>query len=230
MDKNLKILKNAKLLYVEDDQEILEGTMEILSLFFDDITTATDGLEAVRVAKNSEFHIAIIDIMIPYKNGLEVAQEIREFNKDIVMFILSAYESVEILREALKLNMIGYLTKPFSMKSLKDTLYLCADKIKIIKPEFYKISNNSYYNGLRKIVTIENENINLTRNEIKLVELFIGNQDVVITYDLIHTAVFDDDNILNIIAIKNLIYRLKKKIPNINILNVADMGYIFKNE
>jgi DNA-binding response OmpR family regulator len=144
------------------------------------------------------------------------------------MFILSAYESVDRLREALKLNMINYLTKPLSIDSLKETLHICLKKIKFYDNKIDMIARDTHYNRFNKTIFYNEKTIPLTRNEIKAIEMFLNNKNRVISYEEMESHIFKNDNSINVVAIKNLIYRIRKKLPNVDIDNIVDVGYIFK--
>ena len=105
------------ILVVEDDQRIREGIAAFLSEFGYTILEAKDGREAL-LKFNKELHLVILDIQIPFVNGLEVLKEIRKQSK-LPVLILTAFSDEEYKIDAFTSLADGYMEKPFSLPLLK---------------------------------------------------------------------------------------------------------------
>ena len=105
------------ILVVEDDQRIREGIAAFLSEFGYTILKAKDGREALSKF-NKEIHLVILDIQIPFVNGLEVLKEIRRQSK-LPVLILTAFSDEEYKIDAFTHLADGYMEKPFSLPLLK---------------------------------------------------------------------------------------------------------------
>lgn len=105
------------ILVVEDDQRIREGIAAFLSEFGYTILEANDGREALSKF-NKEIHLVILDIQIPFVNGLEVLKEIRRQSK-LPVLILTAFSDEEYKIDAFTHLADGYMEKPFSLPLLK---------------------------------------------------------------------------------------------------------------
>lgn len=105
------------ILVVEDDQRIREGIAAFLSEFGYTILEAGDGREALSKF-NKEIHLVILDIQIPFVNGLEVLKEIRRQSK-LPVLILTAFSDEEYKIDAFTHLADGYMEKPFSLPLLK---------------------------------------------------------------------------------------------------------------
>ena len=105
------------ILVVEDDQSIREGIAAFLSEFGYTILEAKDGREAL-LKFNKEIHLVILDIQIPFVNGLEVLKEIRKQSK-LPVLILTAFSDEEYKIDAFTNLADGYMEKPFSLPLLK---------------------------------------------------------------------------------------------------------------
>jgi DNA-binding response OmpR family regulator len=222
---DLSILKPLPVLYVEDDDIIRTSTQNTLSIFFDDITTAADGVQAINLINKKKFYVAILDVRMPYINGIEVAKEIRKNDQDMLIFITSSHQETSELREALRLNMVDYLIKPIGFSDLVSVLQECVRRIvaggKLKKP----IYGGGYYDIVKKCITKDEEDIRLTKNEIKVIELLLAKKGAVVSFEDIERYVFEDDEEYKYGAIKNLISRLRKKIGEKAIVNVYEVGY-----
>ena len=101
-----------KILIAEDDQMIREGLSEYLSSFEYTIIEAKDGKEAI-TKFNNEINLVILDIQMPYLNGLEVLREIRKTSK-LPVLMLTAFSDEEYKIDAYTNLADGYIEKPFS--------------------------------------------------------------------------------------------------------------------
>jgi len=106
----------AKILLVEDDREIREMVREMLKLAGYDITEAADGV-AGAAAFSPDFDLAILDIEMPFKSGLELLEEIRAKSGTPVL-ILSSRAEIPDRVLGLDLGADDYLAKPFEMEEL----------------------------------------------------------------------------------------------------------------
>lgn len=126
----IKYSKKLKLLYVEDNQNAREATLVIFNEFFDDITIAIDGQEAIEKF-NDRIDLIITDINMPRKNGLDMTKEIREIDKDIPILILSAYNESGFFIESIKLGVDGYLLKPLDIQQFFVEMEKIIKKVKL---------------------------------------------------------------------------------------------------
>jgi len=113
--KNLT--KDIKLLYVEDEDELREETLEILEYYFQDIVVAKDGEEGLELYKREFeskgcFDIVISDIEMPKMDGILMCKKIKEINKDQIVVLLSAYDTKEHLKGAINLGVDKFIVKP----------------------------------------------------------------------------------------------------------------------
>jgi len=220
---NLSILKNKKVLYVEDDVVIRESISKVLGIFFDNITLASDGQIAMDLLHNS-YDIVILDLNLPKYNGLEIAREIRKQSKETLIFLISSYQETQNLRDAMRLGAIDYLPKPIRFDDLKNVLSECANKLS--KNEMKNFGENLFYNTRLKSVFKEDEEIKLTKNEITFLELILSNQKQLICYDIITQELFQSQNSdVNLASIKNMILRMRKKLDTPLVESVAGVGY-----
>ena len=139
---NMKTMKN-KVLIVDDDEAILW----VLRRMFEDkkiaISEARNGKTALDMLKTQEFSIAIMDIRMPEKDGLDVLQEVREIGLQIPIIIMTAQGTMKNAIEAMKRGAFDYITKPFDIgeielivdkaiehKNLKEEVSTLKDRLK----------------------------------------------------------------------------------------------------
>ncbi len=108
------------LLVVDDEVNMRQLLKKVLSEQGFQVDLLADGLKAVdRVAKDPEYyHVIMLDIRLPGKNGIEVLRQIKEVNKDIAVIMMTAYESLETAIEAIREGAYDYLVKPISIDEI----------------------------------------------------------------------------------------------------------------
>lgn len=220
---NLSILKNKKVLYVEDDAVVRESIAKVLSIFCDNISLAEDGEIAMDLLKNN-YDIVILDLNLPKYNGLEIAKEIRKQSEETLIFLISSYQETQNLRDAMRLGAIDYLPKPIRFDDLKNVLSECANKLS--KHDVKTFGSNLLYNTRLKSVFKDDEEIKLTKNEITFLELVLSNQKQLVCYDMITQELFQSQNSdVNLASIKNMILRMRKKLDTPLVESVPGVGY-----
>lgn len=145
--KELKLLtKDLNILYVEDDDEVRQGTFNYLKKFFKDIKLAGDGQSGLEYYKKEKFDIIITDINMPKMNGLEMAENIKKINPNQNILIISAYAVINNFITSIKLGIDGYILKPVDYDQMNEVLYKICLKIKSFN------DNENYKNNLEKLV------------------------------------------------------------------------------
>lgn len=132
MDK--KFLKNITILYVEDDEDIRVLTSNILSNFLQNVIQASNGKEGLELFQKNynsseelKINLVVADINMPKMNGLEMLKEIQKIDYTIPTVITTAHSDIDFLKEAIKLRIRGYVTKPLKMDDLLDTISIAAE-------------------------------------------------------------------------------------------------------
>ena len=111
----------SRVLVVDDDPEILKMLAMRLSNAGYDVSTAADGEEAVEVAKQTEPHLVVLDVMMPKMNGWEVARALRqeEITKDVKIIMLTAIGPYVNEMTSPLYGANAHLDKPFDFKELE---------------------------------------------------------------------------------------------------------------
>jgi YesN/AraC family two-component response regulator len=114
MQEKLEKLKELKMLFVEDEPDlinIISTTLTKLNLNF---LTANDGEEALEIYKNNlDIDIIITDINMPKMNGLALIENVRDIDSSLPVIVMSAHTEQEYIKKAAQLGVTSYLLKPF---------------------------------------------------------------------------------------------------------------------
>lgn len=220
---------NLTLLYAEDDLELRQRVLYYIKEMFTEIHLASNGLEALQLYKQNEIDIIITDISMPKLNGIELTKEIRKKDKKTPIIIITALDDKTTLIEAIPLNLVRYIVKPFDITKdiLQETILESIERITESNNIIITLGAQKYDFTNKKLVKKDEETF-LTQNEAALFELLIKNKNRLITFQTIEEVVFQDD-IMSDSAFKNLLLRLRKKLEIDIIKSVRGMGLIIED-
>ncbi|KAB7885066.1 response regulator [Poseidonibacter ostreae] len=123
MHEKIEKLRGLKLLFVEDEKDLLSIISDALTKLQANFFTANNGLEALDILKNNPDIDAIItDINMPLMNGLDMIENIREQNIQIPIIIMSAHTESEYITRASNHGVSEYLLKPFDFIKFIDLI------------------------------------------------------------------------------------------------------------
>ncbi len=218
--------RDLVILYVEDEESTRNNSFELLSLMFDKVYAAKDGQEGFDLYKKVSPDIIISDIEMPYLNGLELASEIRKENKTVQIILTTAYTDTRFLLKAIELNLVKYLVKPVIISELEKALDSAYENIKaLIKSEIY-ITSDTIFDFKNRELKTSNKIIELTYQELILLELLLKSANHSVPYETIESVVWDyEDHIMTDTALRSLVKKLRKKLPDDTIVNSAKLGY-----
>ena len=220
-------MKN-KILIIEDDIEISHMLNDYLSKNNYDTSIARDGINGIKIAKENNPDLIILDIMLPYKSGDEVLREVRKFS-DAPVIILSAKESIQMKVDLLKIGADDYVGKPFDLSELLARIetnlkrYVKSFNQKII----YNYKNITLNYDLKEVL-VDEDIIRLTSKEFEILYLLIKYPNKVFSKKNLYEAVWEDMYTYDNDTINTHISNIRKKI-NIDLIEtVWGMGYKLK--
>ena len=121
--KDLTILQNFNVLYIEDDVDLLKHTKDILVDFVNDIYAVKTSLEAMNILLNKKVDVIICDILLKDENGIDFLKHIKNKNINIPTILTTAHADTQYLLDAIKLKVENYIVKPVNIKELLDSLH-----------------------------------------------------------------------------------------------------------
>jgi PAS domain S-box-containing protein len=125
--------KELSLLYIEDDVDLQDSMVELLSQIFDDIATAQDGEEGLELLTSRPFDVIITDLTLPKLGNKALLQAIRSQNRDIGIIVTSAHNDVQTLLDCIESDISGYLIKPVMFDALFKALKKVVMRVNIKK-------------------------------------------------------------------------------------------------
>lgn len=234
-----KYAENRSVLFVEDDENIRKETKELLEEIFPYVDIACDGKDGLnkyleyKKEKGSFFDVLITDIKMPIMDGIELTKEIYKHNNEQLIIVLSAHSEAKYLLELVNIGISHFITKPLEYNSFLHVLYTKLEElyeknnIEITESNEIIINENLHWNKETKQLLDENKtSIKLTKKEILFLSLLLKDKEKTYTIEELLVHLWDDDSSLaDITNLKNIISRLRKKVPSLDIENVYGFGY-----
>ena len=110
--------QKKRILVVEDETAIRAGLVDVFVFHGYDVESADNGPQGLKMALSGQFHLILLDIMLPGMDGYEVCNRIREHDKNQAIIMLTAKGSDDDIIQGLTLGADDYVTKPFSVAQL----------------------------------------------------------------------------------------------------------------
>lgn len=215
------------ILFLEDEPVIREVLTEYMKLQQYDVTPAEDGETAIALLEKTEFDMAVMDIMVPKRNGLEVLQHIRNHKPDMAVIMLTAIDDEPTQVKAFNLYADDYVIKPVSPIILLKRMetILRRTKSPVSKREMAEglyLSEEScqaYYNKAP---------LALTLSEFLLLQALKKEAGRAFTREQLILKIFNEDYIGNDRIIDAHVKNLRKKLPLNYIKTIIGVGYQYQ--
>ena len=210
------MMRKIRVLYVEDEEDILSFASMVLEDYVDKLFIASNGKEALEILKKVNIDLIITDILMPKISGIELIREIKKNPLcDTAVIVATAHTETQYLLECIELRVDGYILKPIDVDELLKTI------LKAILPKFQAselraknvlLNAISVFVGGKKIEIIkyliehsDEENIFYGSYEDIVQELGVSKPTVVKTFrQLIDTGL--------LVRLKNKIYKIQPDI------------------
>ncbi len=209
------MMSNLTLLYAEDDPQSRKNYAFVLEEYFSTVYLAEDGREALDLYHEKKPDVLLLDISMPFINGLDVAKFVRATNNDIPIIMLTAHGEQEKLLTAIPLGISKYLLKPINNESLTQTVLKVINELQ--NREIIPIREKLLWNKINANLFYNEDNIKLTKKEHKLMTLLINSIGMHFTHDTLIIQIWDDEipDASHDNKLQQLVYRLNKKINTI---------------
>lgn len=178
-------IEMKKVLIIEDDPDLNTNIREALAIENYTVETAFDGQIGLKMLKKSSYDCVILDINLPFINGLEVCKQFRDFDTQTPIIMLTAFGEIEDKIDGYNQGADDYLTKPFFMKELilrvNSLIKRRALKEELGRDNDVLISGDIVLNKKQKKVFRNREEINLTFREYEIILMLMENKGEVVS-------------------------------------------------
>lgn len=222
-----------KILYVEDEVFLGKIVFETLISRGFHVQMETDGNLVLNAFEKFEPDICVLDIMLPNKNGFELASEIRKKNEKIPIIFLTAKTQTDDVVKGFKLGANDYIRKPFSIEELivriESIFKLPAIDFSPRKDAVLNIGK-FIFDPNNQLLTTSNETLKLSFRETELLQyLYLSNHSIIQRKDLMN-HIWGNDSFFNSRNLDVYITKLRgylKNDPSIQIITIKGVGYRF---
>lgn len=206
-----------RILIVEDELVIAEALKEHLSKWGYDVTYITDFKEIMAQFIRFNPQMVLMDISLPFLNGYHWCTEIRKISSVPIVFLSSAADNLNVIM-AINMGADDFIAKPFDLSVL-------TAKIQALMRRSYSLSgqvNVMEHKGVilnisSATLAYENEKIELTKNDFKLMQILFEKAGTVVSRDSIMTRLWEDDNFVDDNTLTVNIARIRKKLEDIGL-------------
>lgn len=213
-----------KIALVEDEIDLNNLIKTYLEKNDYEVVSYTKGIDAINNI-NDDINLWILDIMLSDDiSGYDIIKKIRETNPNVPVIFTSARDKDLDKIIGLELGSDDYITKPYSPKELVLRVNNIIKRVYSTKNQ--KIFYETYIIDVdKRVVTENNKEINLTTLEFDLLYMFLKNKNKQFSRDNILTNIWGDNYFGNERVVDDLVRRLRKKMPKLNVNTIYGFGY-----
>lgn len=179
-----------KILIVEDDSKVAGFIDHGLKEEGYIVDVASDGEEATMLAHANEYDIILLDLLLPKKNGFQVANELRREGRNTPILMLTSRDASEDVVRGLDAGADDYLTKPFKFDELLARIRALHRRGGAARLEILRCGPISL-DRLRHVVTVRDRQLDLTVKEFQLLEYFMLHPEEVVRRTILLEKVWD---------------------------------------
>ncbi len=215
-----------KVLVVDDEKLIVKGIKFSLEQEGMEVDCAYDGEEALKLARETEYDVVLLDVMLPVHNGYEVCSMIREFSDMPIIMVTAKSDDMDKIL-GLEYGADDYITKPFNILEVKARIKAImrrSGKNKEPKEKEQKkiVCGALTLDGESRRVFIQDREINLTAKEFDLLELLLTNPGKVYSREKLLNIVWGYEYPGDVRTVDVHVRRLREKIES----NPSDPQYV----
>ncbi len=221
-----------KILLVDDEQDILDFLGYNLRKEGFDVSVATNGKDAIQIAKKFHPHLVILDVMMPEMDGIETCRELREIPelRDTMIAFLTARNEDYSQIAGFDVGADDYITKPIKPRVLSSRIKALLRRVTSEqKDQENQIDLGEIKIDSERFMVYKNgEEINLPKKEFKLLELLAAKPGKVFTREVILHQIWGDEVVVGDRTIDVHVRKLREKLGEDYIKTIKGIGYKFE--
>lgn len=225
-------MEKPRILVAEDDENLGQILNEYLGLKGYQTTLCRDGEQGAAAFKPGKFDLCILDLMMPKKDGFQMATEIKEIDPDIPIIFLTAKSMKEDVLKGFKIGADDYITKPFSMEVLLVRIKAVLNRT-MRSDTGHEIPEELSFGLLRyqyanNTLSLPSGKVKLTTKENELLRLFFENLNQTVTRTIALKRIWHDDSYFNARSMDVYIAKLRKYLKeeeSLQLLTVHGEGF-----
>lgn len=222
--------EKIRILLCEDDENLGMLLREYLQAKGYAADLYPDGDQGYRAFIKGKYDLCVLDVMMPEKDGFQVASEIRNVNSEVPIIFLSARAMKEDIFSGFKIGADDYITKPFSMEELVFRIEAILRRVRGKREKeitMFKLGNYTF-DTQKQTLLIGDKSTKLTTKESELLTLLCNHINEILERNYALKTIWIDDNYFNARSMDVYITKLRKLLredPAIEIINIHGKGY-----
>ncbi len=221
--RNIRKLYNAKLLFISSDESIRKTIDSEFDDYFKELKIATTMDEALSLACNSSFDMAIIDTKIDGVPFSELCSELAQLAPTLPKIIISDSDENEDIVTAINYGAYSFLSKPLRQKDIKLAVIMCLNQTK--RGDKIEFQEGIYFDEYRdQFFKAGGVLIDFTRLEKSFLKLLITKRNDIVDYDMIKAVVWKGKD-MSIYTMRNIVNKIRQKTYYEIIKNHSNKGY-----
>ncbi|MBC3886998.1 response regulator [Acetobacterium paludosum] len=222
-------MKGIRILVAEDEDKLREVILKYFKKEGYEGFGASDGEEALELWEEKKPDCVILDVMMPKMDGFEVLQEIRQTD-NVPVIMLTARREEDDKIQGFEVGADDYVTKPFSPRELMVRIKALLKRSGVVTVENKLEVCGIHFNPEERVMTINDETIQLSQKEYDMLIYFINNQKLVLSREQILDRIWGFDYEGDSRVVDTSIKRLRKKLGEKGecIQTIRGLGYKFQ--
>jgi DNA-binding response OmpR family regulator len=225
------------ILLVEDDKNLGFVITDFLGISGYKVQHAEDGVSGLETFRNGKFDLCILDIMMPFKDGFTLAEEIRLIDKNVPIIFLTAKTMKEDKIRGFKLGADDYITKPFSTEelSLRIEAIIRRTRQSLIATDqgiIFQIGKYTFNYSNQVLIGFGQER-RLTKKEAEVLRLLCINKNKILRREIALKMIWGEDDYFMGRSMDVYITKLRKFLendPSVNITNIHRTGFMLETK
>lgn len=206
-----------RILIVEDDETIAKMEKEYLEKWEYNVFCVSDFKNILNDVSEQKTDLILMDVQLPYYNGFYWCSEIRKFSKVPIMFVSSKNDEMNIVM-AMDMGGDEFIEKPFSFPVLTAKINALLRRSYSFKGQINMLEHkNVRLNLLNAIVFYGEQQVELTKNEFKILQILMENAGEMVTREQIMQQLWEDDSFIDDNTLTVNVTRIRKKLRSIGV-------------
>lgn len=226
-------MENYNILIIEDEKQMAMFIEMELTHEGYNVSVKHDGREGLREAESGDYHLILLDIMLPGLNGMEICRRLRQTSK-VPIIMLTAKGEITDRVMGLDMGANDYITKPFAIEELLARIRAIR-RNEILEVNLVEVKvADIVMNNLTHEVTRDGKIIELTKKEYDLLEILLNNKNIVLSRELLIERIwgydfYGDSNVVDVF-IRYLRSKIDDDFENKIITTIRGVGYVIKGD
>jgi len=220
-------MMQKKILLVEDDLQLNDTIKQFLQYYSYDVVVAYDGREAMEKIYEEHIDLMLLDIKVPYQNGFDMLQELRDGGNTTPAIFITSLNSVDDVTRGFDVGCDDYIRKPFALKELLVRIESLLKRQYGTREEYIEVDKDLRFYPKEFQLLRGEERVQLKTKEMKLLALMLEHPNELLSYEHIFDRLWDFDEEPSGGSLRTYIKTIRSHIGKEHIETLKSIGYRF---